>query len=100
MEGLIAGLEDHVFLAGNTSMKRATMQLRVELPSLLKVRGWQLRFQGLTSNRFVLGPLKDGRDCRDEARDLLRCLDVPGQKVRDVVVTRVSIDVCMDNDCC
>jgi hypothetical protein len=45
------------------------------------------------------GP-KGSRDCRKEARDLLRCLDIPGKKVRDVLVTKVSIDVCMDNDCC
>jgi zinc metalloprotease ZmpB len=156
-EGLIAGLEDHAFFAGNTSIRRATMQLEVVLPEWLRARGWQLRFKGLATNRFVLGPrehrllrielvpgndftpddvsgttdrdisvtlladgmvlggmkyhldpslkepprgLKDGRDCRNPARDLLKCLDIPGKKVRDVHVTKVSIDVCMDDDCC
>lgn len=157
MEGLLEGLDDHVFFAGNTSIRRATMQLQVELPELLRTKGWQLRFQGLTSNRFVLGPRehrllrlelapgsdftpdevagtsdrdisvtllendlvlggmtyrldpalnapprgrKGGRDCRTPARELLDCLDIPGDKVRDVRVTRVSIDVCMDDGCC
>lgn len=157
MEGLMQGLDDHVFFAGNTFIRRATMQLQVELPELLRAGGWQLRFQGLATNRFVLGPRetrlirielvpgadfgpedvsgtsdrdisvtlladgmvlggmtyrldpslkaaprppKDGRDCRKPAGDLLRCLDIPGKKVRDVHVTKVSIDVCMDDDCC
>lgn len=157
MEGLMAGLDGHLFLAGNTSTRRATMQLQVKLPPLLEARGWQLRFQGPTTSRFVLRPgekrllrielvpggdftpddvsgtterditvmllandmvlggmtysidpalkhpprgPKGSRDCRKEARDLLRCLDIPGKKVRDVLVTKVSIDVCMDNDCC
>jgi hypothetical protein len=157
MEGLLAGLDDHVFLAGNTFIRRATMQLQVELPELLRAKGWQLRFQGLATDRFVLGPRekrllrielvpgddftpdevagtserdiavtllademvlggmtyrldpavkeppqggKGGRDCRKPARDLLDCLDIPGKKVRDVHVTKVSIDVCMDDDCC
>ena len=42
----------------------------------------------------------DRPDCRGRARDLLRCLDIPDAKVRDVHVTKVSIDVCMDDDCC
>jgi zinc metalloprotease ZmpB len=155
-EGLMQGLDDHVFFAGNTSIRRATMRLQVELPELLRARGWQLRFQGLTTDRFVLGPrekrlirielvpggdfspedvagtserditvtlLSDdmvlggmtyrldpslkarprgpkGKDCRKPARDLLDCLDIPGKKIRDVHVTKVSIDVCMDDDCC
>jgi hypothetical protein len=41
-----------------------------------------------------------GPDCRKPASDLLRCLDVPGGKVKSVHVTKVSIDVCMDQRCC
>jgi zinc metalloprotease ZmpB len=157
MEGLIQGLDDHVFFAGNTSIRRAKMQLRVELPAVLRAGGWQLRFRGLATDRFVLGPgekrlitielvpghdftaddvsgtsdrdiavtlladdmvlggmtyrldpslkrpprrPKYGRDCRKPAGDLLHCLDIPGSKVRDVHVTKVSIDICMDDDCC
>ena len=44
-------------------------------------------------------PARD-RDCRQQARDLLHCLDIPGKHVRDVHVTKVSIDVCMEDDCC
>ena len=40
------------------------------------------------------------RDCRDRARELLRCLNIPDAKVRDVHVRKVSIDVCMEDDCC
>jgi hypothetical protein len=156
MEGLIRGLHDRVFFAGNTFPRRATMQLQVRLPDLLRSAGWQLRFRGIIRNQFVLGPgekrqitldlvpgrdfttdqvndtedrdivvtlltdgmviggmtyrldpsLKappepagNGQDCRDRARDLLRCLNLPSGKVRDVHVTKVSIDVCMDDGC-
>jgi hypothetical protein len=155
-EGLIGGLEERVFFAGNTSIRRATMELQVDLPELLRSTGWQLRFRDIAGDRFVLGPgekrlitielvpgrdfraeqvsgtddrditvtlLADGmvlggmtyrldpslkappepirdRDCREQARDLLRCLDIPGAKVREVHVRKVSIDVCMDDDCC
>jgi hypothetical protein len=44
-------------------------------------------------------PAGNGQDCRDRARDLLRCLNLPSGKVRDVHVTKVSIDVCMDDGC-
>jgi hypothetical protein len=54
MEGLLAGLDDHVFLAGNTFMRRATMQLKVALPELLQAKRWQLRFQGLAVVRRQL----------------------------------------------
>jgi hypothetical protein len=153
-EGLIRGLHQRVFFAGNTFNRRATMQLRVDLPRLLQAAGWKLRF--IPGERFVLGPgerrqvtievvpgrdftadqvrgvsdrditvtllgndmvlggmtyridpdLKTppehdgGGDCRKPASDLLRCLDVPGGKVKSVHVTKVSIDVCMDQRCC
>jgi hypothetical protein len=41
----------------------------------------------------------DGRACRDRAGDLLRCLGVPADKVRDVHVTKVSFEVCMGDRC-
>jgi hypothetical protein len=156
-EGLVRGLHERVFFAGNTFARRATMQLQVELPDLLRAAGWQLRLRGTGDGPFVLGPgerrlitleliagqdftadqVRDAsdrditvtllandmvlggmtyrldpslkaapepaggaQDCRDRARDLLRCLDIPGGKVRDVHVTKVSIDVCMEDDCC
>ncbi|MCC6790451.1 MAG: hypothetical protein IT336_02135 [Thermomicrobiales bacterium] len=156
-EGLLLGLNRHVFIAGNTFKRRARMQLQVELPTLLQKNGWQVRFQGIQGDQFVLAPGEkreividlvpgldftadqvqslDNRDvvvtllgngmtiggmtyrldpamkappelgdggqrCRDRARDLLDCLDIPGDKVKSVHVTKVSIDVCMDGDCC
>jgi hypothetical protein len=156
-EGLMQDLDGQVFFAGNTSIRRATMQLMVELPELLRAKNWKVRFHGLAKNRFVLGPRekrmltielipgddfttddvtdtsdrdisvtllsddmvlggmtyrldpllkprtrkpKHGRDCRKPARDLLRCLDIDAKNVRDVRVTKVSIDVRMDDDCC
>jgi len=77
MEGLLQGLDSRVFFAGNTFMRRATMQLQVELPSFLKAAGWRLRFRGLTGDRFTLGPgekrlitldLVPGRDFTPEER--------------------------------
>lgn len=156
MEGLIGGLHERVFFAGSTFARRATMELQVQLPALLRTLGWQLRFRGIAGNTFVLKPgekreitidlvpgrdftadqvasaddrdisvtllandmvlggmtyrldpwLKappepgDGKDCRNRASDLLRCLDLPGGKVRDVHVTKVSLDICMDDGCC
>jgi hypothetical protein len=38
--------------------------------------------------------------CKDRAQDLLECLHIPGDKVKSVHVKKVSIDVCMDDDCC
>jgi hypothetical protein len=155
-EGLLAGLHEHFFFAGNPSIKRATMRLAVELPQLLRSTGWRLRFGGVAGDSFVLRPgdkrlvtielipgqeftpeqvastgdrdiavtlLADDmviggmtyrldpalkappvatgdRDCRDRARELLRCLNIPGARVRDVHVRKVSIDVCMEDDCC
>ena len=154
MQGLLAGLHDHVFFAGNTFRRRATMELRVKLPEVLTAAGWKLGFRGMSGNRFELRPgerreividltagrdftadqvaagddrdvavelLADGMvvggmtyrldpalkrpptardDCRDRAGDLLRCLDIPADKVKNVHVKKVSIDICMDEDCC
>lgn len=47
-------------------------------------------------------PIKDrpGTQCKDAAQDLLDCLKLPGkQKVKKVCVTRVSVDIALDNDC-
>lgn len=156
MEGLMAGLHERLFFAGNTFARRATMELQAQLPALLRAAGWQIRFRGIAGNTFVLKPgekrqitieLVPGRDftadqvsgtddrdisvtllandmvlggmtyrldpalkappepgrgkeCRDRASDLLRCLDLPGGKVRDVHVTKVSLDICMEDGCC
>lgn len=45
---------------------------------------------------------KDGKEkCRDKAKQLLDCLDLPGDKVKRVCVRKISIDVEMEgDDCC
>ncbi|MET1078128.1 MAG: hypothetical protein ABWY06_08915 [Pseudomonas sp.] len=40
-----------------------------------------------------------GRRCRDKAKDLLECLDLPDGKIKCVRVRKVSIDVEMDDSC-
>lgn len=54
--GLTRGLHERVFFAGNPFRRRAAMELRVELPPLLARNGWQVRFKGISENRFVLKP--------------------------------------------
>ena len=56
MEGLMRGLHEHIFFAGNTFRRRATMELKVQLPKLLSSNGWQIRFKDLQRSRFVLKP--------------------------------------------
>jgi hypothetical protein len=53
--GLMRGLHKRVFFAGNTFLRRATMQLQVRLPDLLQSTGWRLRFDGI-DDQFVLSP--------------------------------------------
>jgi zinc metalloprotease ZmpB len=86
-EGLMASLHDHVFWAGNTFNRRATMSLEHRLPPILADAGWSLRFRGITGNRFVLAPgerreivieLVPGRDFTQG--------DVGGTEDRDISV--------------
>lgn len=43
---------------------------------------------------------KDPLRCRDHARDLLDCLDLPGQPVAKVRVKKVTVDIEMEGECC
>ena len=48
-----------------------------------------------------LTPEEQKEGCRDKARELLECLDLPGGKVKRVCVRKVAIDVEMKcDDCC
>ena len=49
-----------------------------------------------------LTPAEQKEGCRDKARELLDCLDLPGGKVKRVCVRKVAIDVEMkcDDACC
>lgn len=49
-------------------------------------------------NDRTSGDKKDG--CRDKARQLLDCLDVPSNKVKCVRVRKVAIDIEMEDDDC
>jgi hypothetical protein len=89
--GLMAGLHRHVFLAANPSRTRATMQVRVELPELLRDGDWQFGFEEVTRDGFVLEPggkrllrieLSPGRDFTAE--------DVSRAKDRSITVTLLA----------
>jgi hypothetical protein len=53
-EALEAGLDGAVFFAGNNFNRPADMELRVDVPRMLAVKGWRLRFIGLPDNKFRL----------------------------------------------
>lgn len=53
-EALFGSLNDAFFMAGNNLNRRATMELRVEMPAVLTERGWQLQFDGIPENKFSL----------------------------------------------
>lgn len=54
-KALAEALTGKIFYAGNPFRRKADMQLTVELPNVLKQKGWELKFQGLSSdNRFTL----------------------------------------------
>jgi hypothetical protein len=53
-EALTTSLDGAFFMAGNNLNKRATMELRVELPKVLAEKGWQLQFDGISDNKFLL----------------------------------------------
>lgn len=55
-EALVAALDGAFFMAGNNLNRRATMELRVEMPAVLSGKGWQLQFEGLSDNKFMLKP--------------------------------------------
>lgn len=157
MEGLLSGLHEHVFYAGNTFRRKATMELKATLPEVLAKNGWRIQFKDITGNKFELQPgekrrividlvpgaqfTKDqihdtlDRDiavllyandmlmggmtyrldpemkepvnqpdngkskCIDKANDLVKCLNLGDNKVKKVCVTKISLDIEMDNDC-
>lgn len=53
--GLMRALHKRVFFAGNTFLRRATMQLQVRLPELLQSTGWRLRLDDVPEE-LVLDP--------------------------------------------
>lgn len=60
-EALMAALNGAFFMAGNNLNRRAVMELRVEMPTVLADKGWQLQFDGISDNKF---PLKAGEKRR------------------------------------
>ena len=53
-EALRAALDGAFFMAGNNLNRRATMELRVEMPKVLADKGWLVQFEGLPTNAFEL----------------------------------------------
>ena len=156
-EALLLDLNGVFFLAGNNLTRAALMELKVEMPAVLKKKGWRLEFANtpdsfrlkpgekrrvelrlvagtkftaddirnsddrninvkLQANGMLLGgmtylvdpdrvkpnPRKDrpGLKCNDAGQDLIDCLKLPiKQKVKKVCLTRVSVDLILENDC-
>ena len=53
-EGLMASLSGFSFWVRNPDPRRAVIDMRIQLPELLKDKGWRLTFEGLANNRFEL----------------------------------------------
>lgn len=53
-EGLMAGLSGFSFWVRNPNPRRATIDMKIMLPELLKDNGWCLTFDGLANNQFEL----------------------------------------------
>lgn len=77
MEGLLESLDGLSFWIGNPNPRRATMELKVELPAVLSTAGWRLVFDGLEDNRFAL---KSG-----ERREVVMHLQAGKAFTRDAV---------------
>src|SRR5690606_23090227 len=52
--GLMASLHNKSFWAGNTNSRKALMSIKVDLPDILKRKGWALSFPGIQKNEFTL----------------------------------------------
>ena len=87
MEALMRGLHEHIFFAGNTFRRRASMELKVQLPKLLSTNGWQIRFKDLQRNRFVLKP----GEKRPIVIDLVPGKTFTGEQVRQTEDRDISI---------
>jgi hypothetical protein len=55
-ESLVAAFDNAIFFAGNSFNKRASMELRVELPDLLTAKSWKLHFAEIDNGQFQLRP--------------------------------------------
>lgn len=54
--GLMKGLDQAVFFAGNSFRRPADMELKVMLPEFLTRAGWRLRLTGIPGDKFRLNP--------------------------------------------
>lgn len=155
-EALLLDINGAIFFAGNNLTRAATMELKAEMPEVLRKNGWRLEFAN-TNERFRLKPgekrkvelrlvpgtkftasdirnaadrninvnlfadgmllggmtyavdpdrvkssrPKDRPDLKSNAgQDLLDCLKLPiKQKVKKVCLSRVSVDLILENDC-
>lgn len=76
-ESLLASLDGAFFMAGNNLNKAAVMDLRVDMPKVLKAKRWRLSFDGVSENKFRL---KSG-----EKRKILLKLEKGAEFTRDEI---------------
>lgn len=87
--GLMLGLHQHVFYAGNSFRRPAQMALRATLPPLLAQAGWQLKFEGLAEPTFKL---KAGEK-RKIVIELVPGAAFTSQQVRDAVERDIHVNL-------
>lgn len=86
--GLVAGLHGFPFWVRNPNPRRAVINVSVQLPEVLRERGWRLGFGGLQRNRFRLDP----REQRELVLEVdpggpFERADVEATQNRDIVLT-------------
>lgn len=54
LRGLLAGLHGISFWAGNPNPRKATIDIQVSLPGILRQRGWRIQLRDLPTPRFTL----------------------------------------------
>lgn len=91
--GLMLGLDRHIFYAGNSFRKRATMELKTTLPKFLTDAGWKIAFEGITDNKFVLKP----GEKRQIVINLIPGKDFTAEQVKDSDNKDISIEL-LGND--
>ncbi|MBO9564468.1 MAG: hypothetical protein J7621_16910 [Niastella sp.] len=91
--GLMLGLNRHIFYAGNSFRKRATMELKTELPKFLSDAGWKIAFEGISGNKFVLKP----GEKREIVINLIPGKDFTADQVRNAENKDITVEL-LGND--
>lgn len=89
---LLDSLRCRCFFVRNASRRRAGIELQVELPELLRERGWKISFRDLANGRFELGAGDKRKVCLEvEPGKDIAPQEVKAAKQRDIIV-RVLAD--------